>query len=320
MTRPILLSLGSINADFQLRTDAPPEAGRTVMGCDFVRLGGGKAANVALLARRLGHPAELIGRVGDDDLREQALAPLRRAGVGLGAVSVAPGQSTAVSMICVLPDGGKTIALAGNANDAWDAPAREAGERAVAAAPDGSVLVADWEVPPDVVAAILATACRKGLRVVLDPSPSERMRPELLRGIAAMAPNASEAGSLAGLKVEGPEDAARAARHLAGHGVPLVCVKLSDGGCVLLEGGRLTHVPAVPVEVVDSTGAGDAFSGALAVALLEGKDAVAAAAFAVTASHLAVTAYGSQEAYPDRDRIGELLPRVQAGIRAMAAS
>jgi ribokinase len=318
MTQPLLLSLGSINADFQLRTEAAPGPGRTQMGRDFVRLSGGKAANVALLARRLGHPAALLGRVGEDDLAEQALAPLRRAGVDLAGVSAAPRQSTAVSMICVLPDGGKTIVLAGNANDSWDAAACAAAADAVNAAPDGSVLVLDWEVAPDAVDAALAAARRRGLRAVLDPSPAERLRPEWLDGLHAIAPNASEAGELTGIEVREPEDAAEAARRLARNGIELVCVKLSDGGCVLLEGGRLTQVPAVAVEVSDSTGAGDAFTGALAVALLEKQEPVAAAAFAAAASHLAVTAYGSQEAYPDRARIAEMLPRLQASIRRMA--
>ncbi|HEX4261405.1 MAG TPA: PfkB family carbohydrate kinase [Acetobacteraceae bacterium] len=120
MAEPVILSLGSVNADFQVRTRDAPDLGRTVMATDFVRLSGGKAANRAFLARRLGHPAWLLARVGADDLREQVLGPLRDAGVDLSGVSMADRIATAVSMIAVMPDGKKTIVLAANANDAWD--------------------------------------------------------------------------------------------------------------------------------------------------------------------------------------------------------
>ncbi|MFC4167620.1 ribokinase [Teichococcus aestuarii] len=318
MARPILLSLGSVNADFQVRVPEAPDPGRTLPATDFTRLSGGKAANRAVLACRLGHPARLLARVGDDDLREQALAPLRRAGIDLGGVSVAEGVATAVSMIAVLPDGKKSIVLAGNANDSWRQEDGEAAAAAIAAAPAGSLLAVDCEIPPDVAARAIAAARGRGLAVVLDPSPADRVRDAMLAQATAVTPNPSEAEGLTGVRVDGPEAGAEAARRLAGRGVAIACVKLQDGGCVLWQDGRATHIPSVPVEVVDSTGAGDAFAGALAVALLEGRPVLEAACFAVAASHLAVTAFGSQEAYPGRDRIEALLPRLAAGQRGLA--
>lgn len=143
MSGRVLLSLGSVNADFQVRVKSAPGTGSTLPGSDFVRLGGGKAANRAVLARRLGHSARLFGRVGDDELREQALMPLRGAGVDVSGVFVAPGQATAVSMIAVLPDSKKSIVLAGNANEVWDDAALEAVLAALAVAPPSSLLAAD---------------------------------------------------------------------------------------------------------------------------------------------------------------------------------
>ncbi|MCG7360552.1 PfkB family carbohydrate kinase [Roseomonas sp. ACRSG] len=292
-----------------------PDTGRTLPATDFVRLSGGKAANVAFLARRLGHPAHLLARTGDDDLREQALAPLRAAGVDLSAVSQAPDIPTAVSMIAVLPNGKKSIILAGNANDAWDMAAAEAVLAQVGLAPLGSVLVADYEVPADLVARAVEAARARGLTVVIDPSPAPRAERAVLGRATAVTPNASEAESITGIAAQSPASAAEAASRLEQFGAPIACVKLPDGGCVLRHAGRTMHVPALPVDVVDSTGAGDAFTGGLAVALLERQPPLQAAVFATAVSHLAVTAYGSQAAYPERDRIQAMARRL--GERAV---
>lgn len=310
MSAPVILSLGSVNADFQVRTQHPLEAGETLLASDFVRLGGGKAANVAFLAHRLGCPAILLARVGDDDLREQALAPLRRAGLCLDQVTVAPGIATAVSMIAVPPDGKKSIVLASNANDAWDEAAINTVLAAIGAAPAGSILAADLEITPDAAAQAIRAARARGLRVVLDPAPADRASKDILAQCYALSPDAREAGEITSTDAGTAEGAARAAAALARLGVKLVCVKLGDGGCVVAHEDRFTHIPPVDIEVVDSTGAGDAFTGALAVALLEGQAPLRAALFATAASHLAVTGYGSQESYPSRPAINAFIPRL----------
>lgn len=316
---PVLLSLGSINADFQMRLERPVESSETLAAHDFTGLSGGKAANRAYLARRLGHPARLLGRVGDDDLREQALGALRDAGVDLAGVSVAAGQPTAFSVIAVPPTGKKAILLAGNANDAWDDDAAQAAADRIAAAPDGSVLAVDYEVPASVVRRE-AAARAKGLCLVLDPSWPELAECDVMAGAFAIAPNAGEAEALVGVKVSDPASAAEAARRLAALGPRLAFVKLEVGGCVLAEqGGAIIHIPPTDVPVVDTTGAGDAFTGALAVAVLEGMAPRDAVLFAVAASHLAVTAWGSQPAYPDRVRIEALVPDLARGMRDLPA-
>jgi len=320
MTAPVLLSLGSINADFQMRLERPVGSGETLAAHDFTRLSGGKAANRAYLARRLGHPAWLLGRVGGDDLREQALGALRDAGVDLACVSIAAGQPTAFSVIAVPPTGKKAILLAGNANDAWDEAAVQAAADRIAAAPAGSVLAADYEVPARVVRRAAEAARARDLLLVLDPSWPDRAERDVLAGAFAVAPNAGEAEVLTGTKITDPASGAEAARKLAALGPRLAFVKLEDGGCVLAErDGRVTHVPPVDVPVVDTTGAGDAFTGALAIAVLERRSPRDAALFAVAASHLAVTAWGSQPAYPDRARIEAMLPALARGVRDLPA-
>lgn len=302
-----LFALGSVNADFQMRLDAATGSAETLPAHHFMRLSGGKAANVALLARRLGCEATLLGRTGRDDLAEQALAPLRAAGVDLAGLTQTPAQATAVSVITVPPDGKKHIVLANNANDAWDESAIAQAEALLRAAAPCALLVADYEVPAAVVQRALQAARARGLPVVLDPSFPDRVDKPLLRGLRAITPNGEEAQALTGVDCAQELECARA---LAALGPQIVCLKLSDGGCVLGWQGRYTRLRAPRMEVVDSTGAGDAFTGAFAVALLEGRDPLQAARHGVAASALAVTVYGSQPAYPDRARLEALLSRV----------
>lgn len=307
---PAILSLGSINADFQVRIDVPLESGMTLMGRDFVRLSGGKAANVAFLARQLGRDAILLGRVGQDELAEQALAPLRQAGVDLRHVTRSAG-STAVSMIAVPPDGKKSIVLAGNANDRWDDAAAEAMMAVFARAHEESVLVVDSEISAEVVTKALRLAAERGIRTVLDPSPPERVERAAMQWVHAMTPNASEAGRLTDMEVSDAGSAMRAAECMLGWGVRIACVKLSDGGCVAAWKGGRVHIPSLDVDSVDATGAGDAFTAAFAVSLLEGGDPVRAACYGVAASGCAVMAYGSQPSYPSRAEIEARLPALR---------
>lgn len=307
---PAILSLGSINADFQVRIDVPLENGLTLMGRDFVRLSGGKAANVAFLARRLGLDAILVGHVGQDELAEQALAPLRLAGVDTRHVTQGAGP-TGVSMIAVPPDGKKSIVLAGNANDCWDGAAVEAMISAICEASRSSILVVDHEIPADVVARALHLAVERGIRVVLDPSPPDRVERAMLRYVHAVTPNASEAGRLTDMAVSDAGSAMRAAERLLDWGASIACVKLADGGCAAAwEGGRV-HIPSPDVHGFDATGAGDAFTAAFAVSLLEGNDPVHAACCGVAASSCAVIAYGSQPSYPTRAEIEARLPALR---------
>ena len=297
-----LLSLGSINADFQVRVDEPPGRAELLAGHDLRRLSGGKAANVAVLARRLGHEARLFGRIGDDDLAEQVLAPLRAAGVDLSGVRQRSGDGTSVAMIIVPPDGKKRIVAANRANFDFDAADIEAVEHGIAAADAGSVLVVDYEITPLAASRAIAAARARGLRVVIDPSPPGAVDKADLAQATALTPNESEALALTGIKGNGPDAILDAAHALARLGPPLVCIKLDDGGCLVRHGGRSWHQRAAPAKVVDATGAGDAFTAAFALALLERRDVAEAARRAVAAAELAVAAYGAQPSYPDRAR------------------
>lgn len=304
------MSLGSVNADFQMRVDRRPDLSETLLAHDFLQASGGKAANVVYLARKLGVAALLIAHVGDDALAEQALQPLRDIGVDLRQVHAVAGKTTGVSMISVPPDGKKGIILAANANNDWSEEDIVGVSAAIADAPIGSVLVVDYEVSPFIVQHAIATASQRGIPVILDPSPADRIDPKVLPQVSYIVPDAGEAKKLTGMAIDSVDQAVEAAHHLLNQGVKNACVKLKDGGCVLVNREMQFHVPSIPVEVVDTTGAGDAFAGALAVAVLEGRSLQDAACFATAASHAAVMKYGSQPAYPTRSELDSLFAQL----------
>lgn len=314
-SKGIILSLGSVNADFQVRTGQKPGSTTTMLAHDFARLSGGKAANVAFLARHLDVPALLMARIGKDDLGEQAMGSLEKTGVDLRYVSRVEDASTGVSMIMVPPDGKKHIVLAPNANDAWKDADREEVRQAIMQAPEGSVLVADYEVPPFIVEEAILTAYDKGFQVLLDPSPVDRIDSGLFSKISYLSPDASETEDLTGIKPDSVENAVQAVRKLAEKGVKTAIVRLEEGGCVIMSEKETFYVPPLKVEISDTTGAGDAFAGAFAVAVLEKRDLREAACFASAASLLSITAYGSQPAYPEREKINELIDELKSKIR-----
>ncbi len=304
-----LVSLGSINADFQLRVNDALSDVETQLATGFARRPGGKAANTAYIGALFGHRSVLLGRVGNDDLAEQALAPLRAAGVELSGVSRSHTESTAVSMIVVPPDGKKQIVLAANANDEWDPAALDVALEPLNGLAAPACLVVDCEVPTWVVEHVVQQAHRLHIPVILDPSFPDRVPPALLHGLTAITPNCEEVAALLGLEpgeLNELEALAHAARELCARGVKLACIKLADGGAVMAHEQRVFYVPAAEVNVVDSTGAGDAFTAVLAVTLLEGLAPLETVAWAVAAAQQAVTGYGSQEAYADREHLEAL--------------
>lgn len=310
-----VLSLGSINADFQVRIQRRPEVSETLIGEDFVRLGGGKAANVAYLARRMNVEVHLFGHLGRDDLAEQALKGLREQGVNLNGLKQLEGQSTGVAMITVPPGGKKGIVLSPNANQVWSENDLGPLFEAVQAAPPSSVLVVDCEVPVWVVEKAADAAKKRSVRVILDPSPASAVTDRLLRACDFILPNPSEAEQLVDCKPSDVDSARRAGERLLDRGVGAACVKLSDGGCVLVERSGAQQVAPVPTEVEDTTGAGDAFAGGLAVALSEGRTPGEAVCFAVACSHFLVGRYGSQVGALSREAIDSIAARLY--IRAL---
>jgi ribokinase len=310
--QPCVLSLGSLNLDIELRVDRLPEPDEeSITGRDLLVTGGGRAANVAFLARKIGAPSVLLARMGRDEFGAIARRGLERVGVDLRYVRRIPGEATGVAMIAVRPTGDEAMLYVANANEHWDPEDDVAAEAAVAEAALGSVLVADLEPPVGLVRTLMKTARERQFTVILDPAPPEKMAPDLFALADCMTPNRGEATALAGLPVRTTDDALRAARTLRERGTKVALVKLQNGGCVMdgPDGTRLILPPKVPV--VDKTGGGDAFAGALAVGLLSRWPLEEAARLAVAASSAAVSGYGAQPSYPDRPELERLLAMVR---------
>ena len=290
MPRPRVIVVGSINTDLVVVGERLPAPGETVSGARFSQHGGGKGANAAVAAARLGAAVTMVGAVGGAAVGDEARELLRREGGATRGVerSDAP---TGVALIAVDAAGENQIAVASGANADVDAAAVE---RALRAAGPGVVLT-NHEIP---LAARVAAARTADGPVVLNPAPASEIPDELYALGPIVTPNAGEAAELTG--EQDPEAAARALA--ARTGAP-VLVTLGAQGALVLEGDRLERVAAPAVASVDTTGAGDALNGALAVALAEGRELHAAAAFAVAAAALSTRAEGAREGMPRRDEV-----------------
>jgi ribokinase len=293
MSQAPVVVVGSINADLVVTVRTLPRPGATVTGGTFARHGGGKGANQAVAAARLGARVAMVGAVGADDLGEEALRELAAEGIDVSAVARLDGVPTGVAAIVVDKAGENQIAVASGANASLDGNAVEGALQGLRAS---GVVLLGHEVPEAAVVAGIRAARAAGWTAVLNPAPA-RPLPEGLEGVI-LTPNADEARELAGTADVDAAAAALAART----GAP-VLVTLGAGGA-LLDGDRL---PAAPVDVVDTTGAGDAVNGALAAELAAGRPLREAAAFALAAASLSTRTPGARAGMPRRDDVAAAL-------------
>lgn len=296
-----ILVVGSLNEDLVVRARRWPEAGETVFGEGLERSVGGKGANQAAAAARLGGTVALVGRVGDDAAGRRACATLAALGVDVTNVAVDPREATGTAVVGVEETGTNRIVVIAGANGCL-------GPEALAGLDWGQVrvLLLQLEVPVAAVTAAARAAHAAGARVVLDPSPAIALPDELLAAVDILTPNALEAATLAHRAVRDVPTARLAASALAARGGHAVIVTLGAAGAVLADGNYLAHLPAPVVAAVDTTGAGDAFNGALAAGLAEGQPLASAALFANRVAALATTRPGAQAALPDRSAVGAL--------------
>jgi|SRR5438132_768733 len=292
--RPVVVVVGSVNADLVVRVPRLPGPGETVLDGTFHRGGGGKGANQAAVAARLGARALLVGRVGDDDLGRGARAELEALGVDMSFLGVG-GEPTGVALILVDVAGENLIGVASGANR--EVAAGEVAD-AVGSIPGGpAVVLAGLEVPDEAVVAAARAARDRGFAFVLNPAPAKPVPRELVALCDVLTPNRTEVG---GLGFGSPEEMVAA-------GAGAVVVTLGGAGVeVHRPGAAPAAVPAFPVDVVDTTGAGDAFSGALAWALASGEGLDAATGLAAAAAALSTRALGARAALPTADEVRAL--------------
>jgi ribokinase len=293
-----VLVVGSANVDFMVALERLPERGETVTEGTLLVAHGGKGANQAVAARRLGAEVRLIGCLGDDASGREVRAALAEEGVGVAGVATIREAATGTALIMVDRSGHNQIAVAPGANRALTVTHVQARGEDFAWA---EVVVASCEIPLDCVTVALELARGRAATTILNPAPVPRAPLDRLDLVDYLTPNAGEAMRLGG--VDGVEAAADA---LVAHGAGSVIVTLGEAGA-LCRGRAGTHrVPGVKVEAVDTTAAGDAFNGALAVALAERRDLLAALRFANAAAALACTKRGAQPSLPMRAAVDRL--------------
>ncbi|MGY1668298.1 PfkB family carbohydrate kinase [Geodermatophilus sp. SYSU D00696] len=298
--------VGSLNEDVLVAVERLPRRGETVVGRGAVLAAGGKGANQAAAAARLARAGvAMVGRVGDDPAGERQVAALEEAGVDTAHVQRTPGAATGSATIPVEDGSGENLIVVVPGANAALAPA----DVDVPAVRRAAVVLLQLEVP---LAAVQAAADAAAGTVVLTPAPPRPLPPGLLQRVAVLVPNEHELVQLAGAEpgARSPQELAALARTL---GVPAVVVTLGDRGALLVPGeGPASLQAPPPVEAVDTTGAGDCFTGALGAALARGAEPADAVREAVAAAALSTTGPGARGALPDADAVRTLLPRLPA--------
>ncbi len=292
--------LGSLNMDLVVRTERIPRPGETVHGLDFRTVPGGKGANQAAAAARLGVTVDMLGRVGEDAFGHEMLQNLSDQGVGIDRVQHDAGAPSGTATIVVQTDGENTIIVVPGANGQVSTQDVDDNRDLLA---NADYLVMQFEVPLPVVRHAIAQASDMGVHVVLNPAPAYPVDAAFLDGVYCLVVNETEAETLTGLPVTGLEAARDAAHALQELGATVVIVTLGANGALVLANDEATHIPARKVSVVDTTAAGDAFIGGLVAALDRGMPLVEAVRYATCAGTLATTTLGAQTSLPLRGAV-----------------
>lgn len=296
MTADIVV-VGSANLDLVVDVDAVPVAGETVLGGDLRRIPGGKGANQAVAAARLGRSVAMVGRIGDDDAGALLRAALHTDGVDTSHLVTTPEAPSGVAMIAVAADGDNAIVVSPGANGRLTAADVESAGAVIGPAP---IVLLQLEIPPEAVSTCAALA--RGL-VILNPAPARRLSPELLSQVGVLVPNQSELATLTGH--HGPVDQRVAATLSRSLPCRRVVVTLGSDGALVVD-SDVTHVPAPMIAAVDTTAAGDSFCGALADALVGGAELVEATRWAVRAGAATAMRPGAQPSLPTRTEVDAL--------------
>lgn len=303
MAKPIVV-IGSINMDLVCRTPHMPVGGETILGSDFVTIPGGKGANQAVSAARLGGKVHLVGRVGDDDFGRRLLAGLSENDVNIDHVPITRGTPSGVAMIFVDRTGQNSIVVAPGANAKLTRRDIDTARSVIASA---AVVVLQLEIPLDVVAHAVALCRKLGVPTIVDPAPAPAK--PLPRGIFVadvFSPNESEAAALLGLKSPDGQPADIAAK-LRKRGARSILLKRGRHGACWFDGDTVHTAKAFKVKVIDTTAAGDSFTGAFAVALAEEMPPAKALRFSCAAGAICCTRFGAQPSLPTRRQVDRLL-------------
>lgn len=297
-----IVVIGSSNTDMVIRCQHMPRPGETVLGGEFMMNQGGKGANQAVAAAKLGGDVTFVAKVGDDVFGRQTVQGLVDVGVDTSQVSVSATLPSGVALINVDANGENSISVASGANGALS---REDIDRAEGVIAGAAMILMQLETPLDTIMHAAALAKSHGVTVVLNPAPAPGapLPDELLRNVDIIIPNKTEAEIISGVSIDTDDAELEAVRVLAAKGVGASIITLGSKGALMCHAGECCIVPALKVKAVDTTAAGDTFCGAFCVGLTEGMDMRTAIGFGNRAAAISVTRQGAQQSTPTRSEV-----------------
>ncbi|MBX7127612.1 MAG: ribokinase [Cyclobacteriaceae bacterium] len=301
MSAPIFV-FGSSNTDMVVRTTRIPRPGETILGGDFFMNAGGKGANQAVAAARLGGDVTFVANVGDDMFGRQAIEQFEREKIRTRFITRDSRYPSGVALIVVDTKGENNIVVAPGANQHLT-PAHV--ESVLSHCPPDSILLTQLEIPMETVAALASAARKNGWRLVLNPAPAAELPEEILSGVFAITPNEHETSLITGLKVHDAEEAAVAGAWFLSKGVKQAIITLGSQGALLVNAQDNQRIPTPKVTAVDTTAAGDCFNGAMVAGMAAGLSLHDAAVRACRAAAISVTRLGAQSSMP---YLNEVIP------------
>jgi ribokinase len=300
MNSASIVVVGSTNTDMVIKASHLPQPGETILGGTFFMSAGGKGANQAVAAARLGGGVTFIAKIGYDVFGRQSIDLFEKEGIDTSFIVRDKIEPSGVALITVDNKGENCIVVAPGANAALNVDDIDDAKSKIE---NASLLLMQLEVPIDTVEYAAAIAAGKRVKVILNPAPAAKLSDELLRKIAIITPNQKEAEMLTGIKVSDQGSAKEAAIYLHAKGIQTVIITMGSMGALVMHDDNFNMIKGHNVKVVDTTAAGDVFNGAFAVALCEGKSVEEAVAFACKAAAISVSRLGAQASAPHRQEV-----------------
>jgi ribokinase len=302
-----ILVIGSLNMDLVVKTTRLPKPGETIQGEGLRRIPGGKGANQAVAAAKLGKDVHMVGRVGEDSFGQSLISGLSQHGVDTKNVIVDPDAPTGTAVILVDELGENCIVISsgsngkvtkGDINNIADEIKR------------ARVILLQFEIPIEAVEQAINIAHENGVYIILNPAPANEISQEIIGKVDLLVPNETEASLLTGIEVTDKETAAQAGGRLLAQGVKTVIITLGKEGAKMVTDEGVTHIAAHDVEAIDTTAAGDAFVGGLATALVDNLPLPEAVKYGCSTGTLATTKLGAQTSLPDKEEVDAFYQRV----------
>lgn len=300
MNKNKIIVIGSANTDMVVKSQSLPKPGETILGGTFLMNAGGKGANQAVAAARLGGDVTFVTKVGNDIFGNQTIEGLQKEGIHTENIFIDEKAPSGTALIMVNEEGENCIVVAPGANGNL----LPADIEQVKEINDAEIILMQLEIPMETIEAVAVKAKANHQKVIINPAPAQKLSDELLNGLFLITPNETEAGILSGIKVEDETTATQAAEVFLNKGVQNVIITLGKQGAYFQNIDMKFITDAPVVKAMDTTAAGDTFSGALTVALTEGKDWENSVKFAIEAASISVTRMGAQSSVPYRNEMG----------------